>query len=54
MTTKEALAKILASASVAELKAATAEALGALSIEAQLETRLEAVELKVKEMEVQP
>ena len=52
MTTKEALAKIMASTSLAELKAATAEALGALSIEAQLNDRVTAIELKLNEKEV--
>jgi len=54
MTTSAALAKIRASTSVTELREATAEAISALSAEAQLESRIDAVELKLKEMEVQP
>ena len=51
MTTKAALSKILTAASVAELRTATAEALEAISVEAQLNDRVTAIELKLKEME---
>jgi len=51
MTTSAALSKIRASASVTELRTATAEAIGALSVEAQLDERITAIELKLKEME---
>ena len=51
MTTSATLAKIRASASVTELRTATAEAIDALSIEAQLIDRVTAIELKLEEKE---
>ena len=52
MTTSAALAKIRSSASVTELRSATAEAIAALSIEAQLSDRVTAIKLKLNEKEV--
>jgi hypothetical protein len=51
MTTSAALAKIRAATSLVELRTATAEAISALSYEAQLGERLTAIELKMKEKE---
>jgi len=51
MTTRSALSKIRASASVTELRSATAEAIEALSVEAQLIDRVAAIERKLKETE---
>ena len=54
MTTSLDLTKIRAASSVVELREATAKAIESLSIEAQLESRITAVELKVKDLEVKP
>ena len=54
MTTSHDLTKIRAATSVVELREATAKAIESLSKEAQLETRITAVELKLEKIGVIP
>ena len=52
MTTSLILTKVRAATSLVELREATAKAIESLSIEAQLETRIKAVELKLEKIGV--